>query len=180
MMKTLVTTFLALLLGACGSSGNKHIVKQGYSATESYASYTSPRHYRSTPKEITIARKINGSIERKLYKQYRQWKATPYQYGGLSRDGIDCSGFVYITYKTRFGVKLPRSTSLQAKIGRPIYKHHLKAGDLVFFKTGRSVKHVGIYIEDGKFVHASKSRGVVISRLSNPYWKKHYWKSVSL
>ncbi|HVI78330.1 MAG TPA: NlpC/P60 family protein, partial [Candidatus Acidoferrum sp.] len=90
-----------------------------------------------------------------LYAQYREWKGTRYQLRGLSKDGIDCSGFVHITFKSKLGVNLPRSSDLQAELGNSIGKDELRAGDLVFFKTGKTLKHVGVYLEEGRFLHAS-------------------------
>ena len=116
----------------------------------------------------------------KLNAQHKQWKKAPYKLGGLSKKGIDCSGFVHITYKERFGISLPRTTARQAKMGTKITRQQLRAGDLVFFKTGLKVRHVGIYIENGKFLHASTSKGVMISNINNRYWKKVYWKSMRI
>jgi cell wall-associated NlpC family hydrolase len=116
-------------------------------------------------------------VKENLYAQYRQWKNTRYRLGGLSRNGIDCSGFIHVTFKTKLGVVLPRSTEFQAKIGSSIDKEQLRAGDLVFFKTGMFDRHVGIYLENGRFLHASASYGVTISRLDESYWKSAYWKA---
>jgi cell wall-associated NlpC family hydrolase len=112
-----------------------------------------------------------------LYAQYREWKGTRYQLRGLSKDGIDCSGFVHITFKSKLGVNLPRSSDLQAALGTGIDKDELRAGDLVFFKTGRTLKHVGVYLEEGRFLHASTKSGVMISHLNERYWKSAYWKA---
>jgi len=109
--------------------------------------------------------------------QYKGWKGTPYRYGGLSKNGVDCSGFIYQTYKTVFGISLPRSTTEQVKQGKRVYINQLRAGDLIFFKTGRNVNHVGIYLEKGKFVHASSSKGVIVSSMHTGYWKKSYWQA---
>jgi cell wall-associated NlpC family hydrolase len=119
-------------------------------------------------------------VKESLYAQYHQWKNTKYQIGGLSRNGIDCSGFVHVTYKTKLGIVLPRSTEFQVGVGEDVDKNQLRAGDLVFFKTGISVRHVGIYLEDGRFLHASTKQGVIISRLSETYWKSAYWKAKRL
>lgn len=113
-----------------------------------------------------------------LYSQYDQWKSVRYKAGGMSRDGVDCSGFVFLTYDVRLGVKLPRSTDEQSTLGRPVATADLMPGDLVFFRTGKAQRHVGIYLEDGKFLHASTEKGVMISRMDDPYWAKTYWKSV--
>jgi len=115
------------------------------------------------------------AMKDRLYRQYQQWKGTTYQYGGLSKKGIDCSGFVHVTYLEQLGVTIPRSTSLQAELGKEISQADLRPGDLVFFKTGVKVRHVGIYIENGTFLHASTSRGVIISSLDTDYWHDAYW-----
>ena len=114
----------------------------------------------------------------KLYTQYKKWQGVRYKLGGLSKQGIDCSGFVHITFKSKLGVNLPRTTFTQSKLGRKINQTELKAGDLVFFRTGPTSRHVGIYIENNKFLHASQSKGVIISHLDNVYWKAKYWKSI--
>jgi cell wall-associated NlpC family hydrolase len=119
-------------------------------------------------------------VKKTLYAQYNQWKNTRYQMGGLSRSGIDCSGFVHVTFKTKLGVVLPRSTEYQAQLGESVHKDQLRAGDLVFFKTGITDRHVGVYLEDGKFLHASTSQGVTISGLDESYWKSAYWKAKRL
>lgn len=73
-------------------------------------------------------------VKGKLYAKYRQWEGVPYQWGGLSRSGIDCSGFVHIIYKRELGKILPRTTELQARVGRHVDINSLKAGDLVFLE----------------------------------------------
>jgi len=117
------------------------------------------------------------SVKRKLYSQYSSWKGTRYEIGGTSRKGVDCSGFVYVTFKSRFGVVLPRSTELQAEVGESVSRSRLRPGDLVFFKTGWFDRHVGIYLDHGKFLHASTSSGVTISELGDSYWNSAYWKA---
>lgn len=119
-------------------------------------------------------------VKKTLYSQYSQWKSTRYKMGGLSRNGIDCSGFIHVTFKTRLGVILPRSTEFQVQLGDNIDKDQLRAGDLVFFKTGMTDKHVGVYLEKGKFLHASSSQGVTISGLDESYWSSAYWKAKRL
>lgn len=115
-----------------------------------------------------------------LYAQYQEWRAVRYRIGGLSKSGIDCSGFVFVTFRDRFGIQLPRSTDDQGAIGRKIDEGELRTGDLVFFRTGRNVRHVGIFLEDRKFLHASTLKGVMISSLDDIYWSKEYWRAVSL
>jgi cell wall-associated NlpC family hydrolase len=117
------------------------------------------------------------TIKHKLYQQHRQWKGTKYTLGGLSKEGVDCSGFVYVTYLEKLGIELPRSTKLQSQIGKEIKCSELRPGDLIFFKTSVKVRHVGIYLENEKFLHASKIKGVMISNLSDYYWDDKYWHS---
>lgn len=117
-------------------------------------------------------------VKRELYTQFDDWRAVKYKIGGLSRQGVDCSGFVYLTFSSRLGIQLPRSTDQQVTVGRTVAKKELISGDLVFFKTGFSSRHVGIYLEDGKFLHASTDKGVMVSHLDDVYWSKRYWKSI--
>lgn len=112
-----------------------------------------------------------------LYKQYSQWRGVPYRLGGDSRSGVDCSALVQITYKDAFAMHLPRNTDAQAKVGDKVNRGKEQSGDLVFFKTGFWRKHVGIYLENGNFMHASARSGVTISNLAEPYWQERYWKS---
>ncbi|HGN1705946.1 TPA: bifunctional murein DD-endopeptidase/murein LD-carboxypeptidase [Providencia rettgeri] len=113
----------------------------------------------------------------KIMKQYANWKGVAYRLGGTTKSGIDCSSFVQRTFFEQFGVELPRTTSEQESSGKSVKRNNLKAGDLVLFKTGRRMKHVGIYIGDDKFVHASTSNGVIVSEMTNTYWSKRYYAS---
>lgn len=115
--------------------------------------------------------------KQQLYDQPKRWKGTPYKLGGLNKNGIDCSGFVYLIYQQKFGKTISRTTGAQVRSGKAISKSQLTTGDLVFFKTGYKVRHVGIYVENGTFLHASTSKGVMISRLDGPYWNARFWQA---
>lgn len=108
-----------------------------------------------------------------------EWKGTRYQLGGNSKKGIDCSGFVQVTFRDLFGIDLPRTTNDQAREGKKITKKELRTGDLVFFKTGRGPngKHVGVYVKNGQFLHASTKGGVIYSDINSPYWSKTFWQA---
>lgn len=123
---------------------------------------------------------FSSDIKGRLYAQYNKWRGVRYRLGGSSKRGIDCSAFVQVTFKAKLGVNLPRTTSLQSRLGKEIGKNELQAGDLVFFRTGSNSRHVGIYLEENKFLHASQSRGVTISKLDNTYWRANYWKSIRI
>ncbi|MCK7595817.1 NlpC/P60 family protein [Microbulbifer sp. CAU 1566] len=116
-------------------------------------------------------------LKASLYQQHQEWKGIPYRLGGMSRRGIDCSALVYLIYRDEMGIQLPRTTQYQAVAGKAIKRGQLRPGDLVFFRTGRRGRHVGIYIEDGKFLHASVSKGVTISHMADYYWKSRYWRA---
>lgn len=99
----------------------------------------------------------------------------PYKYGGASRQGMDCSGFTSVVYSSGLSRTLPRSTREQYGMGLDVSQDELQFGDLVFFNTtGRRPSHVGIYLEDDLFAHASISYGVTISSLESTYYQKRY------
>ena len=112
-----------------------------------------------------------------LEAQHEDWKGVPYRYGGLSPRGVDCSGFVYLTFLSRLGMEVPRTTTELLKSGEKVRRDDIRVGDLVFFRTGPGNRHVGIYMGNGDFLHASSSQGVMTSSLSNPYWRQRYWQA---
>jgi cell wall-associated NlpC family hydrolase len=122
----------------------------------------------------------DGSATAALQAQYREWRGVPYRIGGLTKGGVDCSGLVHLTYRDLFGIDLPRSAREQAQLGTPVAARQWQAGDLVFFRINRWTNHVGIYLEQGRFLHASASSGVMISHVDDPYWKSRYWKAARL
>jgi cell wall-associated NlpC family hydrolase len=102
----------------------------------------------------------------------------PYRFGGSSLKGIDCSSFVQKIYRI-FDVTLPRKASEQSKVGISITRENLTEGDLIFFHTKRSLGHVGIYIGNNEFVHASsRSKVVRIDSLDTPYYQKRFQRAV--
>jgi cell wall-associated NlpC family hydrolase len=109
-----------------------------------------------------------------LFDFYNEWEGVGYKFGGNSKDGIDCSAFIQKAFSEKFDLSMPRTTDMQSELGKEIDKSELKSGDLVFFRTG-DTNHVGIYLEDGMFIHASTSNGVTISELDNVYFKENYW-----
>lgn len=112
-----------------------------------------------------------------LKRHYEKWRGTPYVDGGMSASGLDCSGFTVLAYRDLFGLSLPRTAGEQAEFGREVAKEDLEPGDLVFFQTGARKRHVGIYLNDDQFIHASLSRGVTISSLDDRYWQRKYWQA---
>jgi len=118
-----------------------------------------------------------NTIQKLILKEFEKWKGTPHKMGGNSKNGIDCSGFVHHIYTKLFNIYVPRTTKLLFNTGVRIDKSQLKPGDLVAFMPHSYPRHVGIYTGNNKFIHASTTKGVVMSDLANPYWKKHYLMS---
>ncbi|MCB0409591.1 MAG: C40 family peptidase [Flavobacteriales bacterium] len=113
----------------------------------------------------------------RLYAFIEEWTGTPYKYGGLSKSGIDCSGFCNVLYNQVYQKELPRTTKDIAKQLDKVKQSRLEEGDLVLFNIeGKKNAHVGVYLQNNMFVHASTSKGVIISSLENPYYKKAYNK----
>ena len=113
-----------------------------------------------------------------LYVESAQWLGVPYRSGGTTQRGVDCSGLTSAIYKKVYRKSLERNSDDQRrKDCRKVKKGKLREGDLVFFHNGRKKKtatHVGIYLKDRKFIHASTGQGVTISTLDEAYWQKHW------
>ncbi|NTW33857.1 MAG: C40 family peptidase [Bacteroidetes bacterium] len=119
---------------------------------------------------------LTGKEDKKFIEELAKWLGTPYLYGGTTLKGVDCSGFVQTVYKNVYNISLYRTAYDLVKNGELINKKNLKTGDLVFFKINSDkVSHVGIYIKDGKFIHASSSKGVIVSKLSDAYYAKYFY-----
>lgn len=110
-----------------------------------------------------------------LLRTIADWMGTPYKYGGSSKNGVDCSGFIQEVYKVVYNQMTPRTTIQLFSASESVSKRQLKEGDLVFFDINSSkVEHAGIYLFEDYFAHASTSRGVMISKLSDIYWSKYF------
>jgi len=119
---------------------------------------------------------LDGSENKELLKAIEQWMGTPYQWGGCSQLGIDCSCLVKQIYEDVYGVSLNRTSVFIYKYDLvPVAQEDLREGDIVFFQIKRKpVSHMGIYLKNNRFVHASQSRGVTISDLNRRYFRKHF------
>lgn len=117
-----------------------------------------------------------SEIQKAIVREILNYIGVPYKKGGDGNNGIDCSAFVMIVFKNVFGVVLPRSSFEQFKLGKMVKSiDSLKVGDLLFFNTtGRTASHVGIYIGNGLFAHASVKEGVTVSSIYSTYYRKRF------
>lgn len=120
-----------------------------------------------------------GVKNQNLYIVSASWLGTRYKYGGMSRSGVDCSGFTSLVYKSVYKKNLTHnSASMLTECKKRVKKGELREGDLVFFRTdGKRTKtpnHVGIYLKENKFVHASTSKGVVVSSMAENYYVSNF------
>lgn len=128
--------------------------------------------------EIAKAIMHNKTIDN-ILTEAQTYLGTPYRYGGMTRNGIDCSAFVLSVFGAAAGLSLPRVAASQSQEGERVEKENLQKGDLIFFSHGRRISHVGIVesvSEDGevKFIHAATSKGVMVSSLNDSYWGPKY------
>ena len=117
---------------------------------------------------------VEALMNQRLYRYIEDWWGTPYRLGGTGRSGIDCSAFVQRLQSEVYGQKVPRVTGDQQFACRPVPEAERREGDILFFRTGDQVMHVGVYLQNHRFVHASTSRGVVIDDIRSDYWRKAY------
>ncbi|EJP29193.1 NlpC/P60 family protein [Haemophilus sputorum HK 2154] len=167
-LKVLALATFSVILTACSSSTNQNVkgpikAKAGIFKTNRVIS--------NLDDQIMVIANLS--------EHQQEWQGTRYRIGGNSKSGVDCSGFMQITFRDLFGIDLPRMTVDQAKEGTKISKSELRTGDLVFFNTGRGPngKHVGVYVKNGQFLHASTKGGVIYSDMDSPYWTKTFWQA---
>lgn len=115
---------------------------------------------------------------KRLLSEAESWLGTPYKFGGNDREGVDCSGLVVQVYEKALDIKVPRTSRAQRDYCASLSKSDLIPGDLIFFATGKEegrVTHVGIFVGEGRMIHASTAKGmVVVSEISTPYFNSHY------
>lgn len=154
-----------LLLGGCASS------RPAYDTFETDdAPPTSP--------DVAEAHAVHDVRRDAVLSAVDSWMGTPYQYGGSTRRGVDCSAFVQSIYRDGLGLRIPRSTEHQREAGTVIDPSAIGFGDLVFFRIGPNQRHVGIVVGPGEFAHSASSSGVTVSSLSEPYWRTRFDRAV--
>ncbi len=196
MIKNLLLLLLiSIVITGCASNNQKYVVASDmseYAVLETnpnldknlitnldYQEIISNNEYKKIlqkPKKVLEKQKQLAHVEAALMEFYNEWKGVKYKFGGDTKKGIDCSAFTQKVFKEKFNLKIPRTTRTQVKVGKTVKKAELKLGDLIFFKTGKIDRHVGIYIGHGEFMHAS-IKGVKVTKLNKPFYKKTYWTS---
>lgn len=116
----------------------------------------------------------SAAIRQLLLSHYSGWSGVPYRFGGNSKKGIDCSAYTLRVYKEIFDLPLKRRVVDQRRQGTKIEPSDIRAGDLVFFNPNTYPHHVGVALGDGRFVHVSSKKGVMISSLHTGYWAKYF------
>lgn len=159
--------FVALILFSCHTK-----------STVGRPSTNGNRYERVTEDWATLNISFNSGDNQKLYREIKGWLGVPYRYGGNTKNGVDCSGFVLQVYKVVYNKRIERnSAKIFEKNCRLIDVDELREGDLLFYCTGKKTKgitHVGIYLRDNKFAHAS-SKGVKISDITEDYFIDHFY-----
>lgn len=193
----LVTVMAVSMMTSChssraisGSSGRAEMTRRGSSHDRTAGKTSASRKPVASDKKAAareaakvevfakVDRKSLDAVTRSLLEEADSWRGTPYLWGGNTRDGVDCSGFVLQVFKTSAGISLPRVSGQQYEYCKPVDKSKLEPGDLVFFATSKShdgVSHVGIYIGNGFMIHSSSSKGVIVSDLNSNYYTGHYY-----
>lgn len=177
-----------LAMAACSSSrgASKSTTKRTGTPAKTVSVPSAPTSAKAVDAKTQTAMKryakqMNVSVSSlenpKLYALLDEWLGVPYKYAGSSKKGTDCSGLVKSIYGKFTSKSLPRSSAELAKVINPAKMNKLQEGDLVFFNyDGKTNSHVGIYLQNGFFVHASSMKGVIISDLKSDYYKNRFSK----
>lgn len=175
-----IITAAALLLASCTvsrkstrRSGASRVHQSSSSRNTGGSSASLGSAHKSNCSKLGV--NASSTDNARLYSECASWLGAKYQYGGTTKSGVDCSGFVYMVYKAVFGKTLTRqSAGMLTDNCNKITKSQLREGDLVFFRTdgkkSSTPNHVGIYLKENKFIHASTSKGVVVSDLLQSYY----------
>lgn len=173
MKKSLIFVLLVCFLSIAKAQNSKTTTPNADSKTE----VSDPDNLASQFFSQVMGVAVSATSNTKMYQFIYDWLGTPYRLGGNTENGIDCSRFAYKLYDKTFNTIIGNNSRNIFSMVNPVNKTELKEGDLVFFKIGsKSISHVGVYIGDGKFAHASTSKGVMISNLNEPYWQRYFFK----
>lgn len=141
-------------------------------AFPSYAAFSQP--FRKDVYSLQEGQSNHHAVRSRLHAEFQKWKGVRYQLGGAGNGGIDCSALTQKLFLAALNKRLPRTTGEQIKLGRHVPITSLLPGDLVFFKPGGALRHVGVYLGNNQFIHASDKAGVTLSNLLSPFWKTRF------
>lgn len=165
--------FLLLLLFAQACKAPEKVRTREKPHKTEKSRHAKPEFYQKMSAKLGIP--LNGNENPELLKAATGWLGVPYKYGGQDRRGTDCSGLANAIYLQVYQKSLERSSIDIMNAARFVKAEELSEGDFVFFAIGgKTVNHVGIYISSSYFIHASTSKGVIISSLNEPYYKKYF------
>ena len=165
---------LNLKLGSKMTQAPQEVFISQSSVSNSLMELTSAAIESFMPMQFKYAIMMNATVEKltnfSLYQTIDKWFGTRYRFGGTTRRGIDCSAFMQVLGQHVFGWLLPRTARAQYAIMQKVKRDEIQEGDFVFFRTRRGVSHVGMCLQNNKFVHSATSKGVMISDLNDNYW----------
>lgn len=155
----------------------KPVAKKETSTTR-HSSYRESNAENLSALQVKYAVLLNTPAEEvknpKMFEFIDDWYGTPYRLGGTTKKGVDCSAFSQFLFTSVYGLSIPRTAREQYNLTNRISRTELKEGDLIFFNTRGGVSHVGVYLQNNRFVHASTSGGVMISDIFDEYWVKRF------
>lgn len=164
--KIIYLLFVTIFLFSSCSS-RKNLSKENANVKKKYASMM----------EVST-KKLHNT---RLYNFINEWEGVKYRNGGLSKSGVDCSGLVHLLYKEVYSKDIPRNTSQQINIIKRKFEGSLREGDLVFFDyDNKKFSHVGVFLQNGYYVHASTRKGVMVQKLKDPYTYKYFSRGGSV
>lgn len=183
-MKWVSLVVVAMTLVSCGTKKKSVSSRQTpeFEWSEESRSNSADKKSRKKTKELDKANDHSASLryDRKEIEDFLEdWWGVPHRMGGTSKKGVDCSGLVCVIYQDLYNNPLQsrRAQDIYAEVDPVLDPDDLQVGDMVFFKVGDvRIDHVGIYLGDGDFAHASSSRGVMVSNLSGNYWNQRYFR----
>jgi len=170
----IITTAIGIAFSTSACRSHKKITKT--EETENSNSATSKKIQKKYAQLLSVDENKIDNI--KLYNFIDEWYGTPYKYGGNNKNGIDCSDFTSTLYNEVYEKNLKGSSSAIFNECKIVSINNLVEGDLVFFKIeSDNISHIGVYLQNNKFVHATVKKGVMIDDLDEPYYKKYFYKA---
>ncbi|MDM8517893.1 NlpC/P60 family protein, partial [Desulfobacterales bacterium HSG16] len=175
-VRLLIVLLMLMTMFSCSSWKSKVIVVSDLPPLEkdNGYNYDNARIYEKFTKKTGF--RLDGTENPELIRSLNSWMGVQYQWGGCSKYGVDCSCFVKAVYSEVYGINLRRTTRAMYHDMAPVRKYSLEEGDVLFFKMDfGDISHVGIYLKNGRFAHASKSKGVMINHLGQRYYNKRFY-----